>query len=312
MNGTAASIAAAQRSDGGIPWEAGSSLDPWNHTEAAMGLDVAGYHAEAEAAYEWLASKQNPDGSWFAEYRDGEVVNRSKDTNFSAYVAVGVTHHALIRDDDVFLRRLWPTVERAIEFVLGQQTASGEIPWRPPRPEALLSGCCSIHHALRRASAMATRLGHPRPAWDTAADRLREAIVEQPRLFTPKPHAMDWYYPVLCSVVPGVDTLDSQWDRFVVPGLGVRCVRDQPWVTGGETAELALTLAARGDRDRAAALLADIQHLRHEDGSYWTGYQFANDVLWPEERTTWTAGALLLAEAALAGEPATLTVFGES
>jgi hypothetical protein len=121
---------------------------------------------------------------------------------------------------------------------------------------------------------------------------------------------MDWYYPVLCSVT-GLDSLDAAWDRFVVPGLGVRCVHDQPWVTGGETAELALTLATRGDRARAAALLADIERLRHHDGSYWTGYQYANDNLWPEERTTWTAGALLLAHAALAGDPATLAVFGE-
>jgi hypothetical protein len=276
-----------------------------------MGLDVAGRHAEAEAAYRWLATNQNPDGSWFAEYRGGEVVDRARDTNFSAYVAVGVTHHALISDDDVFLRRLWPTVERAVEFVLRQQGHGGEIRWRPPQPEVLLAGCCSIYHALRHASAMAVRIGRPRPSWAAAAGRLREAIVERRHLFAPKPHAMDWYYPVLCSVVSDENALAPQWDRFVVPGLGVRCVHDQPWVTGGETAELALTLAARGHRDRAAKLLADIRRLRHEDGSYWTGYQFANDVIWPAERTTWTAGAILLAEAALAGEPATLAVFGE-
>jgi hypothetical protein len=314
MPATAATIAAVQRPDGGIPWQAGDSLDPWNHGEAAMGLDVAGFRAEAEAAYRWLAASQNPDGSWFAEYRDGKVVDHARDSNFSAYVAVGVTHHALISGDEEFLRRLWPTVERAIEFVLRLQGPGGEIRWRVDSGESLLAGCCSIHHALRHASAMARQLGHSRPAWDRAADLLRNAIIERPHLFTPKPHAMDWYYPVLGSVVTGSsaeELLSARWDRFVVPGLGVRCVHDQPWVTGGETAELALALAARGDRKRAAALIAGLRRLRHDDGSYWTGYQFDNDVLWPEERTTWTAGALLLAVAALAGEPATLAVFGE-
>jgi len=314
VDATAATIVAAQRPDGAIPWEAGGTLDPWNHGEAAMGLDVAGLHAEAEAAYLWLAANQNADGSWFAGYTGGEVTDRARDSNFSAYVAVGVTHHGLIRADERFLERLFPTVDRAIEFVLRLRRPGGEIGWRTGSSEALLTGCCSIHHALRHASALATRLGRPRPHWDSAADHLRDAVVGRPHLFTPKPHAMDWYYPVLGSVLTGEaadEHLRAGWDRFVEPGLGVRCVHDQPWVTGGETAELALTLAARGDRDRAEKLLTDIQRLRHDDGSYWTGYQFANDVLWPDERTTWTAGALLLADAALDAEPATLAVFGE-
>jgi len=37
---------------------------------------------------------------------------------------------------------------------------------------------------------------------------------------------------------------------------------------------------------------------------------FEDDAVWPEERTTWTAGALLLAVAALGGDEATATVFG--
>jgi hypothetical protein len=96
----------------------------------------------------------------------------------------------------------------------------------------------------------------------------------------------------------------------VVPGLGVRCVSDRPWVTGGESAELALALWAVGESDRAVQILRDIQHLRHQDGGYWTGYVFEDDAVWPEERTTWTAGALLLAVAALGGDEATATVFG--
>ena len=47
-------------------------------------------------------------------------------------------------------------------------------------------------------------------------------------------------------------------------------------MTGAETCELALALDALGDRGRAATLFGDMQHLRHEDGSYWTGWQFAN------------------------------------
>ena len=37
---TGRSIAAAQLPSGAIPWFAGGQIDPWDHTEAAMGLDV--------------------------------------------------------------------------------------------------------------------------------------------------------------------------------------------------------------------------------------------------------------------------------
>jgi hypothetical protein len=54
-----------------------------------------------------------------------------------------------------------------------------------------------------------------------------------------------------------------------------------------------------------------VAHLRDdEDGMFWTGYVFADDAVWPEEKTSWTAGAVLLALGALGGEPATCAVFG--
>ena len=43
---------------------------------------------------------------------------------------------------------------------------------------------------------------------------------------------MDWYYPVLCGVLVRCrrpsDRLASAWSTFVMPGLGVRCVSDEP------------------------------------------------------------------------------------
>ncbi len=83
------------------------------------------------------------------------------------------------------------------------------------------------------------------------------------------------------------------------PGLGIRCVSANPWVTGAETCELVMALDALGDRARALQLLADMQHLRHEDGSYWTGFVFPENVNWPAEQTTYTAAAVILAVDAL-------------
>nr|MDT0656667.1 prenyltransferase [Micromonospora sp. DSM 115978] len=315
---TADTIEAAQQPSGQIAWFPGGHTDPWDHVEAAMALDVAGRPAPARAAYEWLRDSQNPDGSWYRGYRGAEVTDPVRESNFTAYLCVGLRHHLLRTPDDGFLDRMWPTVLAALDFVLALRAPGGEIAWArdtagSAADEALLTSCSSIYHALRCGLALAARRGEAQPGWELAAARLGHAVAVHPERFSPRDrYAMDWYYPVLSGAVRGPaarNRIDAGWRRFVVPGLGVRCVSDQPWVTGAETAELVLTLCAVGRRDRAARLFADAQRLRHRDGSYWTGYVYPDDTLWPDERTTWTAAAMLLADAALAGQPVTTRVF---
>ncbi|MBQ0985000.1 prenyltransferase [Streptomyces sp. F63] len=325
---TVAGILAHQREDGAIPWFRGHHLDPWDHVEAAMALDAAGEHEHAEAAYRWLAEHQLPDGSWYAAYADGDPAaptDRGRESNFVAYVAVGVWHHYLSTGDDTFLDRMWPTVYAAVEFVLALQQPGGQIGWKREAPErdgaagravtdALLTGCSSIHQALRCALAIAEHREDPQPDWELATGLLRHAIRHHPERFLDKSrYSMDWYYPVLGGALTGTaakERIEEGWDAFVVPGLGVRCVLPNPWVTGGESAELALALWAMGESDRAVDILRWIGHLRDGDGMYWTGYVFEDGAFWPEEQTTWTAGSVLLAVAALGGDEATTAVFG--
>jgi hypothetical protein len=324
---TAAGIRALQRPDGAIPWFHGGHLDPWDHTEAAMALDVAGMPEAAAAAYRWLAETQNPDGSWYAAYADGETgvreaTNLHREANLTAYIAVGVWHHWLATGDEAFLEEMWLPVRRAVDFVLSLQAPGGEILWcKDPddsvADEALLTGSSSMFQALRCALAVAEQVGSPQARWEIACGRLGHALLAHPDLFADKnTFSMDWYYPILGTALRGAGAqarIAESWDRFVVPGRGARCVSTNPWVTGGETCELALALWAVGDVERARTLLVDIQHLRDEsDGMYWTGhvYEGDNPAFWPEEKTSWTAGSMLLALAVLAGEKATVAVFG--
>ncbi|MER5882480.1 prenyltransferase [Streptomyces sp. NPDC001941] len=320
---TVAGILAAQRADGAVPWFRGHHLDPWDHTEAAMALDAAGEHEAAARAYAWLAEHQNEDGSWYAAYHDGDagqVTDRGRETNFVAYVAVGVWHHYLATGDEAFLDRMWPVVLAAVEFVLALQQPGGQIGWKREDDgtavnDALLTGSSSIHQALRCALAIADEREEPQPGWELALGALGHAIRSHPERFLDKSrYSMDWYYPVLGGALDGAAAkarIEEGWDDFVVPGLGVRCVLPNPWVTGGESCELALALWVTGESDRALEVLQSIKHLRAEGGMYWTGYVFEGDrAVWPEELTTWTAGSLLLAVAALGGDEATTAVFG--
>jgi hypothetical protein len=111
---------------------------------------------------------------------------------------------------------------------------------------------------------------------------------------------MDWYYPALVGVVREADQFNARWDTFVVPGRGVRCVADKPWITTAETCELVLALDACGRGDDALRLFADVQFLRQDDGAYQEGWVFPEDVWWPGRTPPWTSAAVLLADDALA------------
>ncbi|WP_322753760.1 hypothetical protein [Frankia sp. Cas3] len=307
---TADTIAAVQEPDGAIPWYTGGHTDPWDHLECAMALRIAGRADAADAAWDWIRRTQRADGSWATSYVAGQIKDEFADSNQCAYVATAAWHTWLATGDRAFLHRMWPVVRGALDFVVALQATGGQIWWARSAsgaayPEALLTGCSSTLHSLRCGLGIAALVGETPPGWEAAAGALRHAVGNHPERFADKRRwSMDWYYPVIGGAVRGSDgraRLRSRWDDFVVEGLGARCVADQPWVTGAETCELAIALHLVGESVAAATLVRDVQRLRHVDGSYWTGWQFAERVYWPQEQSTWTAAAVLLAVDTLAG-----------
>lgn len=304
---TATAIAAVQHTSGAIPWFDNGPTDPWDHIQSAMALSAAGLVGPAYRAYEWSRSHQRPDGSWPIRYVDEIVEDPHTDANFCAYIATGVWHHWLVTSDPAFAKSMWPVVERGLDAALAMQRPDGSIAWASvdgrPVADALVTSNASIHLSLRCGVALAAVVGESRPDWEFAAARLRHALDHHPELFAPKnTHAMDWYYPLfggLATSDVAAERIDRRWDMFVVPGLGVRCVSTNPWVTGAETCELVLALDSMGRTEEALAQLSSMQHLREDDGSYWTGLVFDVDTRWPVERTTWTAATVILAADAL-------------
>ncbi|MBM9460619.1 prenyltransferase [Nocardioides sp. zg-536] len=310
---TAAAIATMQEPWGAVPWTVGEHVDIWNHVEAAMAMLVGGQVAAAERAYEWVPTLQRADGSWPMKIVGGEPEDERGEVNMSAYFAVGLWHHWLVRRDIRFVERFWPSVRAGLDFVTSLQEPFGGIRWTPVDDLCLLTGSSSIYQSLRAGVALADLMDDPQPEWELAGGRLGHAVRHHADEFADKStYSMDWYYPVLGGAVRGDDAralIERRWDDFVVPGLGIRCVDTNPWVTGAETCELAMALDVMGDQRRALGLLSDMQHLRESDGRYWTGWVYDDpaapsngeprNVHWPVEHTTYTAAAVLLAVDAL-------------
>ena len=144
----------------------------------------------------------------------GEVEDHSGETNMSAYLAVGVWHHWLVRRDSAFVRRHWPAVRRALDWVVSHAAAVRRhrlvagVGRRPARPgQRGRAAGRLVEHLPRRcapACALAELLDEPQPEWELAGGRLGHALREHRDLFLDKSEfSMDWYYPVLGGAVRG-------------------------------------------------------------------------------------------------------------
>ena len=308
LDPTVNSILSMQQADGSIPWLQGGITDPWTHVENAMAIDIGNYRAEAERAYDWLATIQLEDGSWHASYKDGEPLDTSKLSHVISYIAVGVWHHYLTTSELSFLNRMWPTVRAAIDFVLDMRGPNGEIYWARDSagaiyPTALISSCSSTYLSIKSALSIASILGEERTDWKEASITLAKALQKMPYLFNPpqenKPtFAMDWYYPAMCCVINGNEArqrLFSGWDKFVINGMGSLCSSEQEWVTAAETSELAIALAVHGEYKHSATVFNWVHQMRDDDGAYWYGMALPKKEIWPEEKPTWTSAAVVLA-----------------
>ena len=325
---SAAHICRLQRPDGSIPWVDRGIWDAWNHGESVMGLAIAGHAEETLQGLDCLLVRQDTDGGFTGDLGASVPLDddnrrlapgapeQARDTNFTGYVAVTVLRSLLALNSANKAERYWPMVDSAIEFVLRHQNTRGDIVWRGLEPhetledvDSLRAGNASLYKSIECGLLLARLVGAKRPHWESARRAVGAALRENDARFDRfstdrRRYAMDWYYPVLTGVLPaetGRARLYARWNEFVEAGLGCRCVTDEPWVTAAETAELALACLAAGKRNEARSLLENLEPLRASEGGYWMGWQFAEDVIWPYERPSWTAGAMIMALDALEG-----------
>jgi len=310
-------IIECQLPSGAIPWFKGQITDPWDHVEGAIALDLCGRHREAVAAYRWSRETQNDEGSWYSAYLDDRPHERVRDTNFAAYIATGVWFHYLATGDIEFLREMWPTVEKGVDFALRLQQPTGEVLWAlsdtgSPWPGAILTSSCCIWRSLRNGTSVSKALGVDRPDWEAAAGRLLKAT-QNPDLFdrmgeNERRYAMNWFYPVLTGVIKGREAkehIEREWSDLIIDNWGCRVAADEDVTAVAETGELIIALCLIGEHGKARNLLDWTLRLRDDRGGFCRGMKLPEREPCPgdDERATWTSAALIMAIAALSGLP---------
>ena len=299
----------AQLPSGAMPSNQDGSHDPWDHLEAVMGLTTLGYFDQALKGLNWMVTNQNKDGSWYNLYRDEKPLELNKQTNYASYIAVAVWHFYLLTNDINYLRNFWEPVKKGILFSLSLQHNNGAIAWNIDESKKidedyLLTGCSSISKSIECAIAICQVLEHQsfELEWREAHSKLITALENPSEIFDLKKDrsrfSMDWYYPILGGINSEqriANLVEKINDSFWVKGLGIKCVADEPWVTVAETSECSIAFKKIGEDKIALELLLNAIAIVDKKGIPYMGWQFHENIYWPEETPSWTSGACILA-----------------
>ena len=218
-------------------------------------------------------------------------------------------HFYLINNDINFLQEFWEPVKKGILFSLSLQHNNGAIAWNIDEFEKidedyLLTGCSSIAKSLECAIAICQALGDQNyeSEWRIAHSKLIAALENPSGIFDLKKDrsrfSMDWYYPILGGInsKKRINSLTTKIkDSFWIQGLGIKCVSDEPWVTVAETSECSIAYKKIGKDKIALELLHNAISIVDSKGIPYMGWQFHENIYWPDETPSWTSAACILA-----------------
>tara|TARA_Y100000748_G_C15473338_1_gene479699 strand:+ start:200 stop:1246 length:1047 start_codon:yes stop_codon:yes gene_type:complete len=304
----AKSIKTNQLDSGAIPSNADLSHDPWDHIEAIMGLNFLRDKESSDLALKWLKNNQNKDGSWYAKYSNNDPIELNKPTHFGPYISVAALHYFKIFSDKDKLFELWETIKSAIDFSIDLQNSNGTIPWSIDKNneienDFLLTGSSSILKSLECAIAISKILDlDSNEKWTKAYESLAYAVRNPEGLFDKKTDrsrfSMDSYYPIISGVLLDYEKekyIKKIFKDFYVEGMGVKCVVDEPWVTVAETSEFIISLVISNELEEAKKILVEVMNISDSNDIPYMGWQYVENIFWPEEKPSWTAAALILA-----------------
>jgi hypothetical protein len=256
-----------------------------------------------------MIANQNEDGSWYNLYTDEDPLELNKQTNYASYIAVAVWHFYLLNNEINFLQNFWEPVKKGILFSLSLQHENGAIAWNMDEnakidDDYLLTGCSSIAKSLECAIAICQVLEHQslESEWRSAHSKLLNALEKPAEIFDLKKDrsrfSMDWYYPILGGINSKeriASLIGRIQDSFWIKGLGIKCVEDEPWVTVAETSECSIAYKKIGEDKIALELLHNAIAVVDREGIPYMGWQFNENIYWPEEKPSWTSAACILA-----------------
>lgn len=154
-----------------------------------VAMDLAGYHDLAGAFYRWALKAQEPGGWWAQRHNSAGGWGPSWgliQVDETGSILYGMAVHARVYGGADFARSVWPGVERAAEWLIGNLDPANGLPapavdlWEERVAQHTYSAA-AVFGGLMGAAELAGLIGAPAAAarYRAAAEALRRNILEQ-------------------------------------------------------------------------------------------------------------------------------------
>ena len=288
-----------QNNSGAINWDYRGKCDPWDHCECLIALAIYEEWDAFNKGIEWFFNNLNAEGHIASEFINEKVSKSYYESHHAPYIFLPLYQKFLIDSDIDYLVEYKNKIQDIYNATLAFADSEGFLFWAKDEggysDNSLITASCSVHISLKTYEKIAGIL-------DLDSNH-KEILLNQEKInsnkfdrdgVSRKRFSMDNYYPFLCGI--GNDELISKTlSDFYNEGLGIKCVIEEPWVTFAESSEFIISLVVMNRKEDAKKILEEIMRFQDSRGIFPTGYQYEVDILWPDEFSTWTNAAVIIA-----------------
>ena len=312
-----------QRTDGSIQWDKKGKVDPWDHCECLIALAIFEEWDAFDKGVNWFFNELNDDGLIFAEYKNSKASKPYYESHHAPYIALPLLQKLLIDNDaDYFYKRI-DGLNKIFNGLSKFINAQGYFSWAKDSSgysdNSLITATSSIKISLDAIEIILSVLLKTKQRHIQKTKNLSDIVkkVKQDsidHLYNEPIHfnkqfnrdgidrsrfSMDFYYPYIADLVRkssnSLEAFELDLKKFYVDTIGIKCVEEEPWVTFAESAECIIAIHNFYDKTKARAIFDQILKYVSSDGIFSTGYQYKIDEYWPDEKSTWTNAAVIIA-----------------
>jgi len=289
-------IISNQSSSGAIFWDEKGKCDPWDHCECLIALAIYEEWEHFWRGVNWFITNLNEDGLIYAEFQNEKPSKLHYESHHAPYIIMPLIQASLIDKEQDYKKILTNEqllkLENIFEVLDDFKDEDGYFYWAKDSngysDNSLITASMSIFLSL-----VGKDKSFPKFNTEMWQEKFNRDGVDRSRF------SMDFYYPFLAGIKNNKKEFLDLLDNYYVKGLGVKCVAEEPWVTIAESSECVISALIHDNENIAKQIFNDIQQFQNKDGIFPTGYQYDMEIFWPEENSTWTNAAVIIAAHAL-------------
>ena len=305
--------------DGSIPWDEKGKCDAWDHSECLISLAIYKEWEAFDKGVDWFFSNLNSQGLIYSEFNNQQPTQLNYQSHHAPYIALPLLQRYLIDKNLDHLNKYLPQLTTIFSSLLDFMDADGMYYWSKDddgySDNSLITASMSIAISVQAYTSIIEILDLANEKSDYDTDLKSKSLKDLKTLLDKSfwsnseiqwnrfdrdgvdrsRFSMDFFYQSLARVNLDKDFFKSNLKNFYEQDLGIKCVAEEPWITIAETSECIIATYLNYDKSLAIKMFEDILKFQNPDGIFPTGYQYKLDILWPNEQSTWTNAALIIA-----------------